>query len=450
MQSSLVPFLQTGSRFSELGAVGLSTAHNSGNTSRSTSPLVPDPCQEGGLVSCEQNTVGKTIWHLTDLGRSSVCPCWKLTAPKHILQDGDLGDVFNMTKYQLLLALQKAGWSMRVVSSRQELQRVRQLEYKAGDHERVWYLKMDQGLADIKTPYLQVLLLADQHMKPVPHLAALERYKQILDPDYQPQVRKRRMRWHAEGDDFEALQLDVSGVALEDRKRPKRQRRRLPPTQMLTDAAAPAPLLDEPMAEAEGDDTSGSGGTSDDNLPEVSLEGMPTELPGSEPAAAPPALETRPAPDVDATHENSSDSSSSSSTSESKDATSQRSSSSNSSSSSSSPDPRADKRPERRPLPQAITRTRERTVQFGLCYMTPRFKNGEASGFQMSCTQAEHNTHRKCTKEVSFGVFRAACPPHAQGLAHLWRVRVNARRTHGRGVEKHCANAEGWNLARRS
>ena len=40
---------------------------------------------------CPANSVGKTIWHLTDLKRSFVCPCcWKLTAPKHMLQDGDL------------------------------------------------------------------------------------------------------------------------------------------------------------------------------------------------------------------------------------------------------------------------------------------------------------------------------------------------------------------------
>ena len=50
------------------------------------------------------------------------------------------------------------------------------------------------------------------------------------------------------------------------------------------------------------------------------------------------------------------------------------------------------------------TKTMGRAIQFGLCFLTPRFKDKVLSGFQMTCMQPSHNKGRKCTKEVSFGV----------------------------------------------
>ena len=46
----------------------------------------------------------------------------------------------------------------------------------------------------------------------------------------------------------------------------------------------------------------------------------------------------------------------------------------------------------------------EGRVPFGLCFLTPRFKDFALSGFQMTCTVPHHSTERKCSKEFALAV----------------------------------------------
>ena len=124
--------------------------------------------QAAELVLSECNTVGKTLWRLTDRGRKEVCTCWRLTNPANVLQPGQ--DVLSMSKYQLLLALQDRGWQMQAVAGGGELKRVRKLCYQQDTPHRVWYMKSGQHLEDLKVEYLQALLLAEDHKRDVPHL----------------------------------------------------------------------------------------------------------------------------------------------------------------------------------------------------------------------------------------------------------------------------------------
>ena len=44
-----------------------------------------------------------------------------------------------------------------------------------------------------------------------------------------------------------------------------------------------------------------------------------------------------------------------------------------------------------------------RNIHFGVCFLTPRYKNDELSGYQMTCTQPHHNKGKKCAEDTSFG-----------------------------------------------
>eukprot|EP00971_Amphidinium_carterae_P136415 2702965-Amphidinium_carterae.1 len=61
-----------------------------------------------------------------------------------------------------------------------------------------------------------------------------------------------------------------------------------------------------------------------------------------------------------------------------------------------------------------------RSIAFGQCFLTPRFKDKLLCGFQMTCTRPEHNADRRCTKEVSFGV--AGGEDNCRRLLKSWIV----------------------------
>ena len=82
--------------------------------------------------------------------------------------------------YELLIALESAGWQCRVVDSDVGVPEARRSPHLPGDGaEKVWYMCHKKSV--IKR-YLVCLLTAQAHGFQVPHFAAHRTYAQIMDP----------------------------------------------------------------------------------------------------------------------------------------------------------------------------------------------------------------------------------------------------------------------------
>ena len=54
------------------------------------------------------------------------------------------------------------------------------------------------------------------------------------------------------------------------------------------------------------------------------------------------------------------------------------------------------------------TRNRTGNFPFGADFFTPRYRQLELTGYQMTCNHQAHNIHRKCTWEMTFAVARGS------------------------------------------
>ena len=59
-------------------------------------------------------------------------------------------------------------------------------------------------------------------------------------------------------------------------------------------------------------------------------------------------------------------------------------------------------------------------MDYGLCFMTSRWKDGELCGYQMTCCNPQHNSGKRCTKELSIGVAGGAA--QARRMLKSWAV----------------------------
>ena len=136
---------------------------------------------------------GHRRWRMTDLGEKQVVVGVRLTRPHRLLVP-PAGDPKEFRLYNLFQALEADGWTCEVVDSKEELRRIKDSPYIAGESSKVFYLNGARVhcAADVDRDYLICLLLAAQHQNPVPHCAASSVYNLLLDPGWQPRKRRRR------------------------------------------------------------------------------------------------------------------------------------------------------------------------------------------------------------------------------------------------------------------
>ncbi|OLP40273.1 hypothetical protein AK812_SmicGene48798, partial [Symbiodinium microadriaticum] len=160
--------------------------------------------KERNFAESSSNTVGKDVWKLTESGRKAIVTCYETAAKAvPVLQLRDV-PVTDMNKYELMMALSNAGWTMRVVSKK-ESRALREEEagYMEGpDSKKEWYVLTGATLASVKPLYLKLLLQAGEHKKRVPHLAAVSVYQQLLNPGFVPRARKRQAILAGDPDDW--------------------------------------------------------------------------------------------------------------------------------------------------------------------------------------------------------------------------------------------------------
>ena len=374
------------------------------------------------------NTIGKQQWVLTEAGLQATQCCWRLQNPGRLLAVRNV-PVAEMTKYELMTRLEDSGWKLQLVSGKRALQTARSCPYKHLESPLEWYIREKDGLGEIKPVYLQLLLTAGDYREPIPHFATMDEYRKILDPSFVVVPRKRKVRFHTDGDDWCLLQVPVA-------KKRSRQlaltAREFPCNDAVEDDLLV--LLDEV-----GRDDPGEGSVSEDSTD-------CDDAKGSGAAASGAAVEA---------HSSSSSSSSSSG-----------SSSSSDTSSDSSWSPKHVAKPVPEPKPKAKQsaekpgdRVRSSNIYepFGACFFTPRYKDGVLSGLQMSCTRPAHNVERKCTKELSFGVaggeqncrrmlktwivLCASVPSRSEHMIDSWKL-VTASKKDGNLMSEHQLDAQ--------
>ena len=271
-----------------------------------------------------------------------------------------------MTKYELLVVLQAQGFVMRVVSQRKQKRRLRDGPgYTHGDEDKSWYMEGGKLLlAKVNVWYLRALASAETLHKSVPHLAPSDVYHQLLDPDYVPKPPPRKLHFQREGEHWAEAPPDP----------PRKRQRRARSMPVAVDEEDLAELHSgETGAEAashhsgsdgekQSSDSSSSGTSSDSesvsssSSSDSSKPAAATDQPTAKPHAAtanPPALATQGSAATDK---------------------------------------------------DSSLRTRStRSIPYGQCYLTPRFKDGVLKSYQMTCAAPRHQDP-KCTKELSISV----------------------------------------------
>lgn len=348
--------------------------------------------QEQGYVTTETSTVGKTLWSLSVVGVASVKTCWKLLNTQPLLKIRD--EPFEeMSRYELICHLEKAGWQMQVASSAKNLSPF----MCGGSQPLVWFLKKGQTGNEISVAYLRLLLTAAEHGRQIPHLCQPGRYNQLLNGEVPPALNssKRKPSLQLECDDWGLL----VPVPKPKRKRARKQSSQADKVLALLDINQDELL--EPVDSLDaGSDVQGPA-----LAPSVSHHSIPHD---TQPANAfdPGEFE---AIEPNSSKESESSSSSSSSSDSSSSSTSENVEGSHEPSAAIHTEPeevQAKAKFVREPV--AATQPRIRTFQgeaWGVCLLTPRYKAKVLTGLQMHCSRPEHNLDKKrCTKELSFGV----------------------------------------------
>eukprot|EP00974_Lingulodinium_polyedra_P000514 50867-Lingulodinium_polyedra.AAC.1 len=79
-----------------------------------------------------------------------------------------------MSHWQLIKSLERDGWGMKGIGSKECLARARRTPYDVNDPRcaKVWYVRPNTtNITAVSKEYLRLLLTAPEHEVPVPHLA---------------------------------------------------------------------------------------------------------------------------------------------------------------------------------------------------------------------------------------------------------------------------------------
>ena len=267
--------------------------------------------------------------------------------------------VEEMDVVELLLTLHKAGWKHQSVHRKH----LPCSSYVVGTSERVWFHEL--GKDSLNKDYLLLLLTAETHGQPVPHLQAASVYKSLLGQPSAPRRPAPGRIVFMQDDD-----LFIDETVLQPLKKRRAAPRRAKALRELDEHGLAADVALGPSDNA-------AEAIVDEAELDAELLGLAEELAAQ---AEDPA-----GPDV---AESSSSSSSSSRSSKSSNDSSDSSSSSSSSSKSS-----AAPAPKRRP---GFARNMHVSQAWGLCRLTPK-----SSSWQMSCGHPHHNDGQHCTKTRS-------------------------------------------------
>ena len=93
------------------------------------------------------------------------------------------------------------GWTMHRPANRKHAKEIRDVPYVHGDANKFVYLLSSGGYSDLKVLYMALLLQAQTHRKPVPHLADNDVYRELLG--LEPKPRKRKGKFMSEADTWE-------------------------------------------------------------------------------------------------------------------------------------------------------------------------------------------------------------------------------------------------------
>jgi len=156
---------------------------------------------EVGLVACTRQDLGVRAWKLTQLGMSRVVGGMRLTSSTSATAPRPVSQGQDMTRYEILMALQGDGWSWSLLSPKLQQQMV---PYQVGE-PKVFYTSTlpatncsSYFLALLRAPQLRTKGVLN-----VPHGKPPEYYKALFKST------------HAEGDPDPVMD-DVAVVALED------------------------------------------------------------------------------------------------------------------------------------------------------------------------------------------------------------------------------------------
>ena len=198
---------------------------------------------QGFLVSKD----GK--WDSTAAAHAGRVAAWRLRKPKLVGsndgaaadEDDDANDgavnrlvqtaqadvpIKDLTRYQLMVKLQQQEWTCVPALKRKHVKDIATPYIAAADrpNPKRWFVIQKSSVEEttLFQPYLAALASEHIHQQPVPHFARAQDYMALLDPEYAPPTRKRRVVQVEPGNDDEWA--DPDPVAPIPKRRPRAKR----------------------------------------------------------------------------------------------------------------------------------------------------------------------------------------------------------------------------------
>ena len=316
--------------------------------------------ESNGLLARSRQPAGYTEWRFTDAGQLKLRVGYVCSLQHRMLEVRDV-PVTEMTKFELLRSMELAGFVLFIVTSKKEMKKIKADPYVHGESPKRWYARPTLSLANLCVPYLKVLLLAGDHLKPVKHVGKVGDYRAILDPGYAAKAIQRRLARpkFSRENDWGAL-LDTPAGAGKPCKRRRKALADEPPAEALLD--------DEPPAEA---------------LPPASRSSSSSSSRSSSLSDASESAELRSDTDEDDKVKGVHDAPGSGSD--------------------------CSDKPEKGKAKSSVEESeielpsfRVGPVGFGLCKIVQRMRQGALVGYQVTCTHPRHRCKEGCQKENSF------------------------------------------------
>jgi hypothetical protein len=90
-------------------------------------------------IAMSESKGDSKVWHLTEKGRALLQAGVRLSNPSLVLAPRSLPGA-ELTLYDLIITLGRAGWEFREVRSQKQLREVKAKPYKHGSADKVWWL----------------------------------------------------------------------------------------------------------------------------------------------------------------------------------------------------------------------------------------------------------------------------------------------------------------------
>ena len=145
--------------------------------------------QQHGLVEEGRGGGPSGRWHLTQLGIRSLEVGTEIANPEPALQVRDVPPE-EMEIIELMLSLERGGWSHISVLTKLEAKEIQKAPYVAGDSKQVWYSYASDD--NLNRDYLILLVTASDHGKPVPHLQKAAHYAMMMGKKVTSSGQRRR------------------------------------------------------------------------------------------------------------------------------------------------------------------------------------------------------------------------------------------------------------------